>query len=54
MSNAGISPHKETGFVSRYYATQDVKVQEGDTHVAALAGLSMQVISLIVWVWQRR
>ena len=43
MSNAGISPRKETGRMSRYHATQDVKVQKGATHVAAYAGLFMQV-----------
>ena len=43
MSNVGISPRKETGFMSRYHATQDVKVQGGATHIAAYAGLFMQV-----------
>ena len=41
MSNAGISPRKETGRMSRYHATQDVKVQKGATHIAAYAGLFM-------------
>ena len=41
MLNSGIIPRKETGFMSRYHATQDVKVQGGATHIAAYAGLFM-------------